>query len=59
MTTPINVQVTVADTIVICGGGARPEDEHLLSIVHCVDEEIIEWLARREKEEFETKGITS
>jgi hypothetical protein len=34
---------------VICGGGAKPEDTHLASTVHCVGDEIIEWLARRER----------
>ena len=34
---------------VICGGGARPEDKHLASTVRCVDDEIIEWLKRREE----------
>jgi hypothetical protein len=34
---------------VICGGGAKPTDEHLASIIHCVDEEIIEFLKRRER----------
>jgi hypothetical protein len=34
--------------IIICGGGAKPTDLHLLSIVHCVDEEILDWLERSE-----------
>jgi hypothetical protein len=38
------------DEIVICGGNAKPEDMHLASIVHCVDDEIIEWLKRRERQ---------
>jgi hypothetical protein len=33
---------------IICGGGAKPDDLHLLSVVHCVDEEIISWLEKRE-----------
>jgi hypothetical protein len=36
-------------TITVCGGAAKPSDEHLLSIVHCEDEEIISWLPRREQ----------
>jgi hypothetical protein len=28
--------------------GVKPEDEHLAVIIHCVDEEIFEWLERRE-----------
>jgi hypothetical protein len=35
--------------IIICGGNAKPEDTHLLSTVHCIDDEIIRWLERREK----------
>jgi hypothetical protein len=34
--------------IVFCGGNAQPTDTHLAVTVHCVDDEIIEWLARRE-----------
>ena len=34
---------------VICGGGAKPTDLHLASKVVAIDEEIIEWLERREK----------
>jgi hypothetical protein len=33
----------------ICGGGAKPEDVHLASTIHCVDQEIIEWLKHRER----------
>jgi hypothetical protein len=33
--------------IVVCYGGAKPEDEHLAVIVHCVDDEIIRWLEKR------------
>jgi hypothetical protein len=32
-----------------CGGRARPEDTHLWSIVHAVDDEIIAWLRQREQ----------
>ena len=32
--------------IIFCYGGARIEDRTLASTIHCVDEEIIEWLAR-------------
>jgi hypothetical protein len=35
--------------IIICGGGAKPTGNHLASTVHCVDEEIIGWLRRRER----------
>jgi hypothetical protein len=35
------------DDFVLCGGGARPTDVHLASVVHCVNEEIVEWLKRR------------
>jgi hypothetical protein len=35
--------------IVICYGGAKPTDTHLASKVVAIDEEIIEWLERRER----------
>ena len=35
--------------VIICYGGAKPADGHLASIVPCVDDEIIEWLASRER----------
>ena len=35
--------------VIICYGGAKPTDTHLASTVHCVDDEIIEWLERRER----------
>jgi hypothetical protein len=34
--------------IVICGGGARPGDTHLDSTIHCVNDEIFEYLEWRE-----------
>lgn len=33
--------------VIICYGGAKPEDKHLASKVHCIDE-IFDWLKRRE-----------
>jgi hypothetical protein len=38
-------------TIVCCGGNAKPSDTHLFCTVRAVDEEIIDWLARRAKRE--------
>ena len=35
--------------VIVCYGGAKLTDEHLASTVHCVDDEIIEWLKRREQ----------
>jgi hypothetical protein len=35
--------------VIICYGGANLTDTHLASIVHCVGDEIIEWLKRRER----------
>lgn len=35
--------------VVVCYGGAKPTDKHLLSRVHCVDDEIIGWLERRDR----------
>jgi hypothetical protein len=35
--------------IVFCGGNAGPNDTHLASIIHCVDEQIITWPQRRER----------
>lgn len=34
---------------VFFGGGAKPTDRHLASIIHCIDDEIVAWLARRER----------
>jgi hypothetical protein len=34
--------------VIVCYGGAKLTDKHLASTVHCVDDEIIEWLKRRE-----------
>jgi hypothetical protein len=42
--------VYAADADVIaCYGGAKPTDTHLASKIHCVDDEIIGWLKRREQ----------
>jgi hypothetical protein len=30
-------------------GGAKLTDRHLACIIHCVNEEVIEWLERREQ----------
>jgi hypothetical protein len=40
---------------VLCGGGAKPTDTHLASTVHCVDDEIIEWLERRERRKLDRR----
>jgi hypothetical protein len=42
--------------VIFCGGGAKPTDTHLASTVHCVDEEIIEWLERRERHRHGNKA---
>jgi hypothetical protein len=34
--------------LIVCYGGAKLADKHLASKIHCVDDEIIEWLERRE-----------
>jgi hypothetical protein len=36
-------------TVIVCYGNAKPTDMHLASTIHCIDDEIIEWLARRER----------
>jgi hypothetical protein len=36
--------------IIACYGGAKLTDKHLASKVHCVDEEIFEWLERRKRD---------
>jgi hypothetical protein len=36
--------------VIICYGGAKPTDRHLTAAVHCVDDEIIEWLERRREQ---------
>ncbi len=37
------------DEVIVCCGGAKPEDKHLASKIHCIDDEIFDWLKRREK----------
>jgi hypothetical protein len=34
---------------IVCYGGATVYDKHLAATVHCVDDEIIGWLERREQ----------
>jgi hypothetical protein len=43
--------------IVICGGDAKPTDLHLPVTIHCVDDEIFEWLERREKRKKPANSI--
>jgi hypothetical protein len=40
---------------IVCYGGAKLTDQHLASPIHCVDDEIIEWLERRERQSPATK----
>jgi hypothetical protein len=35
--------------LILCYGGAKPTNFHLDSIIHAVNEEIIEWLEQRER----------
>jgi hypothetical protein len=37
------------DDVIVCCGGAKPTDKHLASKIHCVDDEKIGWLERRER----------
>jgi hypothetical protein len=39
-----------------CYGGATFADKHLASTIHCVDDEIFEWLQRRETKPRGLKG---
>jgi hypothetical protein len=32
--------------VIVCYGGAEPTDKHLASTIHCVDDEIFEFLQR-------------
>jgi hypothetical protein len=41
--------------VVVCYGGAKLTDKHLASTVHCVDDEIIGWLKRREQLVYRSK----
>jgi hypothetical protein len=34
---------------IVCYGGAKLTDTHLACIIHCVNDEIIEWLKAREQ----------
>jgi hypothetical protein len=44
------------DFNIVCYGGARPEDTHLLSTIHCVDDEIHQWLQQRERRKQRRRG---
>ena len=35
--------------IIVCYGGAKPNRDMNWSVVHCIDDDIIEWLERRER----------
>ncbi len=35
--------------VIVCYDAAKRTDKHLAATVHCVDDEIIEWLKRREQ----------
>jgi hypothetical protein len=39
--------------VIICSGNAKLTDSHLASIVHCVDDEIVEFLDRRERRKLD------
>jgi hypothetical protein len=41
--------VVIEGEIIVCRGCARPSDGHSECTVHCVNEEGIEWLERRER----------
>jgi hypothetical protein len=49
MSSPVNFDQGPDTEFIICGGNAKPTDTHLASIVHCIDEEIFDFLKRREK----------
>jgi hypothetical protein len=44
--------------VIVRYGGAKPEDEHLAVIIHCVDEEIISWLEKREAKRKACKSLS-
>ena len=48
MTTPDPNPFADCD-VIVCYGNAKLTDKHLASTVHCVDDEIIGWLKRREQ----------
>jgi hypothetical protein len=39
--------------VIVCYGGAKPTHTHLASIIHCIDDEIIEWLQWCERNRIE------
>jgi hypothetical protein len=41
---------------IVCYGAAKLADKHLASKVHCVDDEIVGWLKRREQASFSYFG---
>jgi hypothetical protein len=42
--------------VVVCYGGAKLTDKHLSSKIHCVDDEIFEWLQCRERRRRSRQG---
>jgi hypothetical protein len=40
--------------VIVCYGNAKPTDTHLASTIHCIDDEIIEFLKRRERRKRQT-----
>jgi hypothetical protein len=51
-----SVSYTADCDVIVCYGGAKPTDNRLASKIHCVDDEIIEWLKRREQRGATAKG---
>jgi hypothetical protein len=42
--------------VIVCYGNAKPEDRYLASTIHCIDDEIIERLERREQRRRDHHG---
>jgi hypothetical protein len=45
--------------VIVCYGRAKLTDKHLASKIHCVDDEVIGWLERREQHRRDRHGSGS
>jgi hypothetical protein len=42
--------------VIVCYGNAKSTDKHAAATIHCIDDEVIEWLERRERRRRSRQG---
>ena len=42
--------------VMVCYGNAKSTDKHAAATIHCIDDEVIEWLERRERRRRSRQG---